>query len=240
MSVATRVSLLLFVLVAVGITSPMAAPIQLQQGTAHGSIGTKDPIVLEFGDPVPARMMDDGFTVTAQGRALAMSVRQAGTRVILRPETSWPAGALSVTLSDEVRASQSGGLTSSVAVFVRTENPFPTVAERSPRQSSEVAANGSIGGGVEVYPLPFTPNRDGYNDLLHITRTGEPFVSPLVEIFSIDGVNVMSLGPSVMVRGEMIWDGVTRLGQEARPGPYFIIVKDQGDPIASGVIYILR
>lgn len=85
-----------------------------------------------------------------------------------------------------------------------------------------------------VRPNPFTPNNDGYNDVVIFdfpefkTQPGE------VLIFDAQGRKVIDL------RGKMRWDGRNENGDLARPGAYLYIVRIDNRVIARGVLGLAR
>ncbi|MCB2213561.1 Ig-like domain-containing protein [bacterium] len=216
---------------------------QPESGATEGVVKAGDAVVLQFDRPVVVDGVSATVAVeTADGQAVPVSVTASGINLVLRPVSAWPKNSrLTVTLDTAFRLQgrpYSGP--STLTLFVQGDewDQIEQAMQKAPTR--ETKADGYLENGVEVYPLPFTPNGDGYNDELHVARPGQGFLKPLVRIFGLDGIRVMSLGKRSLRNGEVIWDGVDRLGHEVRPGPYFIIVEEDMEILASGVIYVLR
>jgi hypothetical protein len=90
-----------------------------------------------------------------------------------------------------------------------------------------------------VYPLPFTPNGDGYNDTLKFDFGDERYGSPRVNIFSLDGRLVASL-QSVEAQRFIYWMGKDRSGNDCPPGAYLYTLQDGDKKVASGIVYVAR
>lgn len=208
---------------------------------APGIVKAGDPVVLAFDRPVSSA--EDAVQVrTLNGRSLDITTHISGTNLILRADDGWPeAGSLVIEIGDGflLQGKPYSG-PSTIPLLVRGDEWQELEQSLNKNEPRKTKSDGYLENGVEVYPLPFTPNGDRVNDELHIARPGIGFFDPFIRIFSIDGVRVMSIGGSALRNGEVIWDGVNRLGHEIRPGPYFIIVEEQSEIIASGVIYVLR
>ncbi len=224
----------------------LAWPVTLQPeagGATEGIVKPGDPVIVQFDRPVMADGVSSAVVVTtATDENVPASVTVSGNNLLLRPVGTWPKNSrLTVTLDTTFRLQgrpYSGP--STLTLFVQGDkwDEIEQAMQKAPTR--ETKADGYLENGVEVYPLPFTPNGDGYNDELHVARPGQGFTKPLVRIFGLDGIRVMSLGKRSLRNGEIIWDGVDRLGHEVRPGPYFIIVEEDLEILASGVIYVLR
>jgi hypothetical protein len=215
-----------------------------ESGGGHaGLLAAGDPIVLSFDRMVGDADLSRYFSArSTSGQTFSITVQASGKSVVVRPATKWPSKK-TVILEIEPSLSLSGRSYAGPAKLSfhvqgdewdRLESSFNKSTQR------ETKADGYLENGVEVYPLPITPNGDGVNDELHIARPGLGFRNPYIRIFSPDGIRVMSIARSGLRNGEVIWDGVDRLGHEIRPGPYFIIVEEDSEIIASGVIYVLR
>jgi hypothetical protein len=90
----------------------------------------------------------------------------------------------------------------------------------------------------EAHPLPFTPNKDGYNDSLYFDFGDDVFIAPKITIFTIDGRLVTSLDE--VTDNAIVWLGRDNRGNECIPGAYLYILQDSGTKITSGLIYLAR
>jgi CHU_C Type IX secretion signal domain len=218
--------------------------IQPEAGSVEGGLlQAGDPIVLSFDRLVNDVKMNDVVSARSlSGEKLPITIQTVGSSIIVRPVSSWPVSQ-DVVLeigSDLPLSGRSYSGSPSLTFHVQGDgwDNLDLPANKTPGR--ETKSDGYLENGVEVYPLPITPNGDGVNDELHVGRPGIGFKNPYIRIFSPDGVRVMSIARSGLRNGEVIWDGVDRLGHEVRPGPYFIIVEEDSEIIASGVIYVLR
>ncbi|HEY3296519.1 MAG TPA: FG-GAP-like repeat-containing protein [bacterium] len=89
-----------------------------------------------------------------------------------------------------------------------------------------------------VYPLPFTPNGDGYNDTLHFAFGDNTYKWPVVTIFSLDG-RLVSTERSFR-SNSIVWLGRDRYGKECPPGAYLYTFQNGDKKITSGIIYVAR
>lgn len=87
---------------------------------------------------------------------------------------------------------------------------------------------------VIVYPNPFTPNNDGYNDYVE-------FISPEllgnqfeIIIFDERGLQIARL------KDKNIWNGIDDFGKAVLPGAYFYIIKSYSSVLAKGVFGLAR
>ncbi len=92
--------------------------------------------------------------------------------------------------------------------------------------------------GLHAHPQPFTPNSDGFNDLLYFSFEDDRFTSPKVDIFQIDGIIITSL--TVITDNAIVWNGRDRLGRLCLPGAYLYVFEDQGKKVKSGLVYLMR
>ncbi len=80
---------------------------------------------------------------------------------------------------------------------------------------------------VNVEPSLFSPDGDGYKDLLHIQfNTDNPNAIVSINIFDQNGRLVKNLANNFTLSygNDFIWDGITDLGEKARIGNYIILV----------------
>lgn len=108
-------------------------------------------------------------------------------------------------------------------------NPGNDVAQRSTMVECDP---------FQVWPLPFTPNDDGYNDTLYFDLGDDRFKSPAIEIFYLDGRAVTKLHE--VRAGAICWNGRDRNGQNCAPGAYMYVFSDSQRKLQSGLIYVVR
>lgn len=89
-----------------------------------------------------------------------------------------------------------------------------------------------------VYPLPFTPNGDGYNDTLYFAFGDNRYQSPVVNIFSLDG-RLVATERTVQTHA-VIWLGRDRYGKDCAPGAYLYVFEDGDRRVSSGIVYVAR
>ena len=89
-----------------------------------------------------------------------------------------------------------------------------------------------------VQPNPFTPNDDGFDDVVQFEVTEFGLSAPEVRIFSFEGQHIRTLDE---IRGGVIeWDGLDRNNQEQPPGVYVYVVRENGSQVASGHVTLAR
>ena len=75
---------------------------------------------------------------------------------------------------------------------------------------------------VEIGPVPFSPNGDGFDDFLSIRVKAPPDYRVKVRIFGFDGKLIRAFaGESEVVQ----WDGRTDAGRMAAPGAVYVVVE---------------
>lgn len=90
-------------------------------------------------------------------------------------------------------------------------------------------------GEISVSPNPFTPNNDGFNDVVDFDFSRIADTSnPVIRIFSFNGRLVHTLRN---LNGSSIhWDGTDNGGNRLRPGVYLYVVEDNNGLVARGSI----
>ncbi|HHS49914.1 MAG TPA: hypothetical protein ENN07_02245 [candidate division Zixibacteria bacterium] len=93
----------------------------------------------------------------------------------------------------------------------------------------------------EVWPIPFTPNDDGANDIVWFEYPDMEFSPATIEIFTIEGRRVFSrdFPPSAPESGTF-WDGVADDGRRALPGTYVYIITKNGEVVCKGTLVLVR
>ncbi len=87
-------------------------------------------------------------------------------------------------------------------------------------------------------PNPFTPNHDGYNDVVEFDYAGLDLQAASLKIFDVEGVNVQSWENSRA--GLVAWDGRDRNGRPLPPGIYFYSLRERGHNVMNGYIVLAR
>lgn len=94
--------------------------------------------------------------------------------------------------------------------------------------NSQAVADSIFADEISVEPKAFSPNGDGYNDLLSIKyQFRKPGYMANVRIFDLAGrpVNYLSRNESLGQTGIWIWNGENRNGQRLNLGVYIILVE---------------
>jgi hypothetical protein len=116
--------------------------------------------------------------------------------------------------------------------------PEVTEANNSQRLVVPISQAPAIASRLIVRPNPFTPNNDGFNDLVEFDYAGLSLRNPSLRIFDANGVPVWSSDdPSA---GRFTWNGRNDRGHEVVPGVYLYSLRDQGNNVASGYIVVAR
>ena len=89
-----------------------------------------------------------------------------------------------------------------------------------------------------VFPNPFTPNKDGYNDYVEFILSETTQQKPVIRIFNLRGKKVREL--NAYAGNACRWDGKDEFGKNMEPGVYiyFINLEDKQD--ANGTITLIR
>lgn len=93
-------------------------------------------------------------------------------------------------------------------------------------------------GELQVYPNPFTPNQDHYNDRAGFDISELTISRPNIKIFSFSGFLVRSL--DVVNHNIIEWDGRDSGGKEMPPGVYLYVLYNGDSKEASGSIVLAR
>ncbi|MGH7492362.1 MAG: gliding motility-associated C-terminal domain-containing protein [bacterium] len=110
--------------------------------------------------------------------------------------------------------------------------------ENNNRRQLVVNINETLANKLTVRPNPFTPNQDGYNDVVEFNFAGMDLDSPTLHVFDVNGVPVWMNAPHA---GKIYtWDGRDENGRELQPGVYLYTLRDHGANVASGLVVIAR
>ncbi|MBN1755677.1 hypothetical protein JW877_05625 [bacterium] len=93
----------------------------------------------------------------------------------------------------------------------------------------------------EAYPVPFTPNRDTYNDTVWFNYPDQHLDAATLYIYDFDGreMVVKNLEPSPY-HGHNFWDGQNSDGKAALPGVYLYVIKVGDDTVCKGTVVLTR
>ncbi len=91
-----------------------------------------------------------------------------------------------------------------------------------------------VKGGCSVNPKTFTPNNDGFNDIVTFEVYSDYEI--LVKLFTLEGALVNKLYGNYTIT----WDGTDNNGKPAPPGPYIYTVESRGKNLCKGTIIIAR
>ncbi|MCD6501571.1 gliding motility-associated C-terminal domain-containing protein [bacterium] len=95
--------------------------------------------------------------------------------------------------------------------------------------------------GCDAWPIPFTPNGDGANDVVWFEYPSMELEAATVEIFDIEGRKLFSADyPATPPEGYAFWDGMRSAGKRARPGTYIYVVMRGGEVICKGSLVLVR
>jgi len=78
-----------------------------------------------------------------------------------------------------------------------------------------------------TYPEIFSPDQDGYNDLLHITyKMEQAGYKATITIYDVGGRKVKTLANNILLDtdGVITWDGTTDENLKAAVGTYIIVI----------------
>lgn len=105
--------------------------------------------------------------------------------------------------------------------------------------NNEICLTVNVNEGVlQVYPNPFTPNEDGFNDRAGFDISELNIGYPSVKIFSFSGFLVRTI--DVVSQNILEWDGRDSSGNEMPPGVYLFVLYNRDNKEASGSIVLAR
>jgi hypothetical protein len=91
---------------------------------------------------------------------------------------------------------------------------------------------------IVVYPDPFTPNNDGFNDVANFVVPDSISGNVTVKLYSISGGKVAEISGSE--NPILQWNGEDNNGVALRPGPYIYILQSESETLSQGTITIMR
>ncbi|MCY7411359.1 MAG: lamin tail domain-containing protein, partial [Chitinophagales bacterium] len=100
-----------------------------------------------------------------------------------------------------------------------------TVGYGTPTYKNSQYSEASFGNEITLSPQVFSPDNDGYNDVLNISyQFDKAGYTANVKIFDAEGRETINLIRNLLLAqtGNFTWDGVTNDGEKARVGTYII------------------
>ncbi len=91
---------------------------------------------------------------------------------------------------------------------------------------------------VSVFPNPFTPNNDGFNDYTKFIFSEIEIQKPVIQIFNLRGEKIFKLD-SETGNGYQ-WNGKDSNGCDAEPGVYIYIFTPKDNQASNGTITLIR
>jgi hypothetical protein len=93
----------------------------------------------------------------------------------------------------------------------------------------------------DVWPIPFTPNDDGANDVVWFEYPNMFYEGASVEVFDIEGRRVFSAEfPPTRPETIAFWNGIRNDSKRAVPGTYIYIISRGSDAICKGSLVLVR
>ncbi|MBC8185160.1 gliding motility-associated C-terminal domain-containing protein [candidate division KSB1 bacterium] len=91
---------------------------------------------------------------------------------------------------------------------------------------------------LSVFPNPFTPNKDGFNDVVNFIVADSLINETVVAIFDIKGNKIIEITQNT--GAGLQWDGTNETGTELIPGVYLYIMKRKNETFHKGTITLMR
>ncbi len=91
---------------------------------------------------------------------------------------------------------------------------------------------------IVVFPNPFTPNEDGFNDVATFVVPDSLLGNISVKLFNISGGKVAEI--SEVNNSTLEWNGQDEDGNKLRPGPYIYLLQSDSKTLSKGTITIMR
>jgi len=89
---------------------------------------------------------------------------------------------------------------------------------------------------VEVAPIPFTPNGDGFNDVVTFAFPGmTPLKKFRVDLYDFQGRHLLQLP---VTGGEAVWNGRVD-GRRVLPGVYLYLIRDGEEILKRGKVVVV-
>jgi len=113
-------------------------------------------------------------------------------------------------------------------LFDEETNPIPVETEDGVIKVSEFS----------VFPNPFTPNDDGFNDQVNFIIPDSVASEVVIKIFGIRGNRVRYISRST--EPNLQWDGFDENSHLMQPGVYLYVILRNGDLVHKGTITLMR
>jgi len=91
---------------------------------------------------------------------------------------------------------------------------------------------------IVVFPNPFTPNSDGFNDVATFVFPDSISGNITVKLYNISGNKVTEI--SGTGNSTIEWNGLNDNGQKLRPGPYIYLLQSESKTLSKGTITIMH
>lgn len=91
---------------------------------------------------------------------------------------------------------------------------------------------------IIVFPDPFTPNNDGYNDFANFVVPDSIADKVTVKIFNISGRKIRVLKKESA--SYIVWDGISDEGKISPPGIYLFLLESDTKQLKKGTITLMR
>jgi len=110
-------------------------------------------------------------------------------------------------------------------------------------ENTELIPHQTIDGKIKisefaVFPNVFTPNRDGFNDVVNFIVPESMMGNVTVKIFGISGNMIRK--PKNANQGTIQWDGLDEDGDLSLPGVYLYLILNDENLIHKGTITLMR
>ncbi len=102
----------------------------------------------------------------------------------------------------------------------------------------QIAETRVLSGKLVVRPNPFTPNGDGFNDVVEFDFSGLQVENPTLHIFDANGIPLLT--DSRHSGKRMHWNGRDERGRDLLPGVYLYSLQEKGSNVASGYVVLAR
>jgi len=89
-----------------------------------------------------------------------------------------------------------------------------------------------------VFPNPFTPNQDGFNDVVNFVVTDSLINETVVTIFDVKGNKIKEIIQNTGI--SLQWDGTNENGADLPPGVYLYVMKRNTETFHKGTITLMK
>lgn len=166
---------------------------------------------------------------------LSSSVRSPGRLAISMASPTGLASAKGTLLELKFHIRSTAALGATTEIFWDQLNLFDAETKPMPYET----ANGLVKvSAVSVFPNPFTPNDDGFNDRLNFVVPDSVASQMEIKIYGVNGTMIRSFTnrdvPSLQ------WDGNNTQGETLRPGLYYYLILKRSEPFYRGTVTLMR